>query len=135
MFTFLLPLLALSTSLISALDSPDYAIQSINNRGFLYATKLTPELYKIGLFGGSGAATHFSIHDVQNVNNATIHAPEIGPTAILDVYKVREGGAPSAQVFVRTNMTKEEIGWDQEISIADAHLNYYEWNYDYVFYC
>lgn len=128
-------LLALFSNFTTAENSPLYNFQSNNNGSFLYASKLNSTTYKVSTIGNPGAATHFSIHDAQNINNATIVAEDISPTALLDVYKVRSGGAPSAQVYLRTDMSYEEVGWDQQISIADGRLNYYTWNFGYVFYC
>lgn len=135
MLSLLFPILGLCASLISAEDSIPYKFKA-DDSSFLYATKIDDCTYKISSTGYSGVAGNsFHITDVQNINNATIVASEIGPTALLDVYKVREGGSPTAQVFVRTNMTQEEIRGTQQISVADAHLSYYSWPYQYVFYC
>lgn len=97
------------------------------------------DTYKISAVGRPTSWSNIKITDEQNINNATVVAPNLGVDGeapfLLDIYKVRDGGQPCAQVFFRNNMTYEEIGWDQQISIADAHFNYYTWDFGYVFYC
>lgn len=132
-----------------------YNIQSPQNGSFLRASTLNSTTSKVGIIGNPGQATSMYISDVQNINNATIVAgnllssssssssevsseeekKENVPFFLLDIYKVRSGGFPSSQVFFRSDLTYEEIGWDQQISIADGHVNYYTGDFGFVFYC
>lgn len=153
--------LSLSLSLLltipptQAENSLLYNIQSPQNGSFLRASTLNSTTSKVGIIGNPGQATSMYISDVQNINNATIVAgnllssssssssevsseeekKENVPFFLLDIYKVRSGGFPSSQVFFRSDLTYEEIGWDQQISIADGHVNYYTGDFGFVFYC
>ncbi|CZT18272.1 uncharacterized protein RCC_04117 [Ramularia collo-cygni] len=135
MLTLLLAIISIFTPLIFAENSQPINLVANNRAGnYLYTTKIDDFTYKVSTVGFSGFASHFSIHDVQNINNASIHAPQIGPDAIMDVYRTSAGGVPTSQVFVRTNMTYDDIPHWQQISIADNRLNYYTWDYQYIFY-
>ncbi|KAI5363208.1 hypothetical protein Slin15195_G105880 [Septoria linicola] len=123
---------------VSAADSELLNLKSNSNSSFIQPSKIDDHTYKISAVGRPTSWSNVKITDEQNINNATVVAPNLGVDGsapfLLDIYKVRAGGQPCAQVFFRNNMTYEEIGWDQQISIADAHFNYYTWDFGYVFY-
>lgn len=132
--SILLALLASCAALTSAENSVDLKLKT-SLSSFLRATPIDNCTYKISTIGEPGFGTRFNVYDVQNINNATIRAPTVDPNAVLDLYQVRDGGAETAQVFLRTNLTEDAFRATQQISIADAHLSYYSYGFNYVFYC